>query len=982
MKIRISRRTLLAGALVAGGAVVSLRASAKEGDRSRSGRSGKKGPLEPVALRCEYLVDPVAIEETAPRLSWRLEGEARGRAQTAYRILVASSAEKLARGHGDLWDSGKIASNRTSGIAYAGKALGSRAQCFWKVRVWDEKRRESDWSAAGTWGMGLLQAGDWKAEWISYRDESPLHESRQTLYLPAARQYRTDVRISRPVRRAVLYATALGDYALELNGARVSDARFTPGWSDYRRRVYYNAYDVTSRLVAGENGLGAVVADGWYSGYVGYGLLVGYGPHRVGRYFYGKTPALRVQLEVEYADGTHETFGSSAAWKVTGGGPTVEADMLMGERYDARKEIAGWSRAGFDARGWENAIPAAENGSHKAPFFDSAGQREVELGFIAPARLQAYPGVPVRPIEEIRPVRITEPKPGTFLFDLGVNFAGVARLQVKGPAGTEVRLRFGEMLHPDGTLMTENLRRARATDSYVLRGDPNGETWTPNFTYHGFQYVEVTGYPGKPGLDAVTGIVIHSDTPRTSKWECSDPVINRFYANAVRTQLANFVEIPTDCPQRDERLGWMGDAQIYCRAATYHADVAAFFTKWIDDVDEAQLPNGAYPDYAPYPMFHGNAAGWGTAWTDAGVICPYTIYRVYGDTRIIQRHWDSLQRFMEFRKKRSPDYRGHPGGNHWGDWLSLGGETPIELVDAAYFAHSARLTAEMAATIGKTVEARDYGDTADGVAARFAEDYLKPDGTLKVETQTAYALALAFDLLPAAARQPAADHLAGMIRANGNRMATGFLGTQPLLPVLSAHGHHDLAVALLQSRQFPSWGYEVVNGATSVWERWNSFTKEKGFGDAAMNSFSHYAFGAVTEWMFRGLAGIDTAEPGFQKLVLRPGPPHGSMGQGVNGSTGPEVGAMQWVRAEYDSLHGPIRVAWKRDGEHFEYEVSLPPNTTAELVLLASKASQVTEGGAPIGKVEGVRVRQEMGLVVLALGSGSYGFRAEFRTPD
>ncbi len=939
------------------------------GEAAGRASSGGKA-LIPVDLRCEYLVNPAGIEETLPRLSWRLEGNGRARRQTAYRVLVASSPEKLADEKGDLWDTGRVSGDQSSGIAYRGRPLASRMRSYWKVRAWDEKGKAGTWSGPAEWGMGLLRAEDWRAEWISYRDTAPLHTSRKDLYLPAPRIYRREFQAARPVRRATVYATALGLYELRLNGRRVGDARFTPGWSDYRERAYYHTHDVTNDILAGANVLGAVVAEGWYSGYVGYGLLVGYGPNRVGRYFYGKTPAFRAQLEIEYADGSREVIGTDRTWKVTDRQPIREADMLMGESYDARLELPGWDRTGFVAEGWEQAILAAENGSTKATFFDRAGEREVELGFVPPKRLQAYPGVPVRAVGEVRTVRVTEPQPGVHIFDLGQNFSGVARLKVKGPAGTRVRIRYGEMLHPDGRLMTENLRRARATDEYILRGDPAGETWMPQFTYHGFQYVELTGFPGKPTADAVTGIVLHSDTPLTSAFECSDPVINRLFQNVVWTQRANFFEIPTDCPQRDERLGWTGDAQIYVRAATYHADVASFFTKWMDDLVESQRESGAYPDYAPYPMYHGGTEGYGTAWTDAGIICPYTIYQVYGDTRILERHYPSMVRFLEFRQRRSPDLRGTNAGNNWGDWLSLGQQTPIEYVDAAYFAYSARLMAEIAAALGKTADAEKYGKLFERIHGRFQQDYLRPDGSLGVDTQTAYALALWVGLFPENQRAQAGARLAEMIRKNGGRMATGFLGTRPLLPVLTATGQHDLALQLLQSRQFPSWGYEVVNGATSIWERWNSYTKEKGFGDAGMNSFSHYSFGAVSEWMFQSLAGIDTEGPGFRRLVLRPGP-SGSRGQG-------EVAPIDWVHAEYRSLHGPIRSHWKLNGQRFEWRGTIPPNTTATLYLPSAARRGIMEGGKNLRDSRGMRfLRMDGARAVLELGSGEYHFVSE-----
>lgn len=942
--------------------------------------------LDPVALRTEYLVNPLGLDEPRPRLSWQVESPNRGAVQTAYQILVASSAAKLETNEGDLWDSGKVTSGQTVNVAYAGPALGSRQTCHWKVKVWDQANAESAWSAAAHWSMGLLGAEDWSAQWISFRDETPVHADRTRLELPSARHYRREFGAPKPVARATLYASALGLVEFHLNGQRIGDAWFEPGWSDYKRRAYYRTHDVTKLVSQGANCVGAVVADGWYAGYVGYGLLVGYGPNKAGRNFYGKTPALLAQLELEYADGTREIIGSDTRWEVSGDGPIREADLIMGEAYDARLDRPTWCQPAHLRRDesnstppwrWSPAIRAEENGSVRAVFSDPLGDREVELGFQRPPRLQAYAAPPIRATAELPARQITEPKPGAYIFDLGQNFAGVVRLRLEAPAGTRVTLRHGEMLHPDGRLMTENLRRARATDFYTARGDADGETWTPRFTYHGFRYVEVSGLPARPGLESVTGLVLHNDTPWVGTFACSDEVLTRFWLNTRWTQAANFVELPTDCPQRDERLGWMGDAQVYIRAASYNADVAAFFTKWLDDVEEAQRDFGAYPDYCPYPMAHGTPyKTFGTAWTDAGIICPWTIWQVYGDTRVIDRHWASMVRFMDFRAATTtPEGLGTSIGNSWGDWLNLGETTPIEYIDTCYHALDCRLMAEMAEATNRGLEAKGYRRRFAAVQAAFNKEYVRPDGALKIATQTAHVLALWVGLLPDKVVGQAAGELAARIARNEYRMATGFLGTKPLLPVLTAHGHHDLAARLFQSRKFPSWGYEVINGATTVWERWDSYTQEHGFngqsGDqnASMNSFSHYSFGAVTEWMFRGLAGIDTDGPGFRRLTLRPAPP--------SPGSNPDVAPVNWVKAEYGSVQGRISSRWKRENDRFELDLELPANTSATLHLPSKGADTATEGGRPVAQAESVKIlRQEGDRTVLAVGSGRYLFRS------
>lgn len=939
------------------------------------------GNLKPVALRSEYRVNPLGIDEAQPRLTWRVESSERAQRQTAYQILVASSEKLLGAGKADLWDSGKVTSDQTVNVVYAGSLLGSRQRCFWKVCVWD-KDGTAKWSAPGSWTMGLLNKGDWSADYISHRDTTPVHKSTKELFLPAARQYRKEFSAPKQVKRATIYATALGIYELYLNGERVGDAHFAPGWTDYHQRAYYWTYDVTSQVRRGGNALGAWVADGWYSGYIGFGLLTGIGTEHIGRYTYGKTPALMAQLEIEYGDGSRETVVTDKSWKVTGEGPIREGDFLMGEFYDARKETPGWTKVGFDDARWESAILASENGSTMATFYEfqnpASGRdvkvqgRPIDLGFKRPPVIEAFPGLPVRATEEIKPVAITSPTNGVYIFNLGQNFAGVVRLKVKGPAGTTIQLRHGEMLHPDGRLMTENLRKARVIDHYVLRGDPQGEVFQPRFTFHGFQYVELTGFPGKPGLDAVTGIVLHSDTPMTSDFTCSDSVINRLFKNVVWTQRANFLDLPTDCPQRDERFGWTGDAQVYVRTATFNADCAAFYTKWLRELMESQRPSGTFPGYAPYPFQH----GWdfGTAWCDAGVICPATVWKAYGDTRIIERCWPFMVKFLDWRKSTSKDFLGINHGNDWGDWLSFGGKTPLEFIDTCYFAHSTLLMAEMAEAIGKKSEADAYRELLANIRRAFAEKYVKPDGSLAVDTQTAYALSLFVDLIPADLRVKSgkilADKLSKGETADNSGMTTGFIGTRPLLPVLSSVGEHDLAVRHFQSRKFPSWGYEVEQGATTIWERWNSYTKDKGFGgeqNASMNSFSHYSFGAVCEWMFNTLAGIDADGVGYQHVIIKPSP----AAPGSNPAREP----INWVKAHYDSIQGRITSEWKRSADRFELETTIPANTMATVYVPARSGAGVTERGKPLAEVPGVTIlRQESDRVVLSVPSGKYRF--------
>jgi alpha-L-rhamnosidase len=935
--------------------------------------SSSASQLSVAHLRCEYLVQPLGIDVAQPRLSWRLESEHRGVAQTAWQVRVASSRERLLSGEADLWDSGRTAGGDTNQIVYAGRPLGSRQECHWQVRIWDEHGKPSEWSEASSWTMGLLAASDWSAQWITLVDNR--HDPAKGRFeLPPASYYRREFSIAKPVRRALAYVSALGLYDLHLNGQRADDAYFLPGWVDYHQRGYYRTHDVTALLKSGANAIGAVVADGWYAGYVGFGILLNYGANGSGRSFYGMTPALLVQLEVEYTDGTREQIVSNDSWRQTNRGPIREADMLMGEAYDARAELTGWAVAGYDATAWSPAVLAAKTPARKALFTDPMGTKEKEIGFVAPSRLEAYAAQPIRVTEEIPTQTISQPSPGVYIFDLGQNFAGVVRLSVRGEAGTQIRLRFGEMLHANGTLMTENLRKARATDYYTLKGDPQGETWSPRFTYHGFRFVEVTGLKEAPTPALITGLVLHNDTPPAGRFECSDPVMTRFALNAWWTQRANFVEVPTDCPQRDERLGWTGDAQIYMRTATYFADSAAFYTNWLRTLKESQYSFGAFPPYAPTPYAHGHGSGkaFATGWSDAGVICTWNQWRVYRDIRMVEDMWPAMTRYMEWRLV-STDAKGLglSLGTPWADWLNVNEPTPVEYIDTCYHAMTNLMMADMAAALGRRVEHTNYQNRLQKIREAFAKEWLRDDGKLTVDTQTAYVLALESGLIPETVRASSAAELARKISANGNHMTTGFLGTRSILSALTENGQHDLAVRLFQNRTFPSWGYEVVNGATTVWERWDSYTKEHGFDglkgnqNASMNSFSHYSFGAVMQWAFQQLAGIDTLGEGFRQIVIHPRPPQAAATDGWE--------PVSWVKAEYDSINGRIESHWRSEADTFTLRVRIPPNVRARVVLPAG--AKLSESGAPFADGAHMRiVGQDENAWTLEVVAGVYEF--------
>lgn len=737
-------------------------------------------------------------------------------------------------------------------------------------------------------------------------------------HLPGAKYLRKNFTINKPINRATVYATALGLYELHINGKKAGRDHFTPGWTDYNKRIYYNTYDVTGFLGKGENVIGSLLGDGWYCGYTG---------HACKREYYGVNSRFLTQLHIEFDDGSEQIVSSDKSWKASEGA-FLEADMLMGETYDSRKEPTGWDKAGFDDSNW----------------------KAVDTGTKTKGKLQSYPGIPVRKFKEIEPVSITEPEKGHYVFDMGSNIAGWARLKVTGKAGDKIVLRFAERLNEDGSIYTENLRRARATDTYICRG--SGEkVWEPRFTFHGFQYVEVTGYPGKPGKDSIRGIEITADLPVTGSFECSDKHANALYRNICQSQRANFIEIPTDCPQRDERLGWTGDAQIYVRTASYNSDVAAFFTKWVTDLTDAQTKDGAFTNTAP--KLKGLTVDGPAAWADAGVICPWTIWRVYGDKRILRKHYKAMAKWIEYCQSNSKELLRPDEG--YGDWLNINDETPKDVLGTAYFAYSTKLMAQIAKELEKDKDAVKFNKLFGKIKDAFNKAYVSKDGKIKGDTQTSYVLALAFELVDKEKNHKAKEHLVRKIKEKDGYLSTGFVGTKDLMGVLTKIGRSDIAYRLFQNESFPSWFFSVKHGATSIWERWDGWTPENGFQNPGMNSFSHYAFGAVGEWMFKTIGGIDTARAGFKDIIIRPKP----------------GGKIKWARVNYNSINGEIQTDWKIKSGKFILDVTIPANTTATVFVPAKTKNDVIK--AEVGPyVKFIGIENE--AAVYRIESGSYQF--------
>jgi len=894
------------------------------------GNRGKISDLKITDLRCEYLRNPVGIDVVKPRLSWILESSERGQKQTAYRIIVSMSEENLSKDIGDLWDSGKVVGDRTNQIVYEGKDLHSRKACYWRVFVWDKDGVRHGPSETAFWSMGLLEKEDWEASWIGMELAPHFLTPEELAPGPPPPWFRKTFDLGKPVKRALAYVTARGIFRLHLNGQQIGKDVFAPEWTDYDKRIQYRTYDVTESLSQGKNAIGAVVGDGWYSSYLGW---------RKFRGNYGLQNSLLLQLEVEYEDGTREVIATDRSWSCSDG-PIISSDLLMGEHYDARKEMPGWDTSGFDDNDWMPVVLMEK----------------------PQARLVSQPSEPVQVTHHIEPVNITEPKKDVYVFDLGQNIAGWARLRVKGKSGTKVTLRHAERLNPDGTVYTTNLRGAKATDSYILKGGGE-EVFEPRFTFHGFQYVEVTGFPGVPTKDTIIGCAIHSAASSAGRFECSLLLINKLFQNLSWSQRGNYISVPTDCPQRDERLGWMGDAQIFIRTGTFNMDAAAFFTKWMVDVEDAQSGEGAFPDFAPrlkdkVLMQFESAPAWG----DAGIIVPWTVYRVYGDTRIISRHWEAMVKWMDFLQEANPELvRKNKVGNNYGDWLSIKADTPKDLLATAYWAYDAWLMSRMAEAIGRSSEAFYYEKLFQNIREAFQREFVLPDGRVKGETQTGYLLALAMDLVPEDLRSRSVEHLVENIKQRDWHLSTGFVGAGYLNPVLTEMDYPDVAYRLLLNETFPSWGYSIRQGATTIWERWDGWTEEKGFQDPGMNSFNHYAFGSVGEWLFRFVAGIDLDPevPGYKRIIIRPHP-------GVG---------LEYARAEYDSIRGRIISGWKLEDGKLILNVIIPANTTALIYVPAEDLSQVTESGKPAEDSTGVKfLRMEKGRAVFEAVSGTYTF--------
>lgn len=850
-------------------------------------------------IRCEYRKDPIGIGTRLPRFSFRLDADTprdMAATQTAYRIGVASTRELTDTGRFDLWDSGMVADSRTVSITYAGKRLQSRQRCYYRVYSQLNDGRVLE-SSIHTFETGLLYRRDFTARFIYYTPPCLPGGEKGTFSegLPSP-MLRRSFNLEAPAVKARLYCTALGLYNQKVNGVAVSEDRLTPGWTNYDRMLQYQTYDVAPLLRVGDNCLTVILGDGWYAGCVGL----------FGRGFYSTYPlGYYCQLEIALANRKTIHIGSDKHWKYAFG-PYRQNDLMLGEVYDATMELPGWEEHGFDDGAW---MQSNEYNYSTSPLHGD---------FVA----QINP--PIRINQTLRPITITEIKPDRYIVDMGQNIAGWTRLTVRGKRGQRVVQRFGEMLQEDGTLYTENLRQAKATDVYICRGDGR-EVYEPLFTFHGFRYVEITGLGYRPEPGDIIGCVVYSAMETTGSFVCGDEGVNRLFANVLWSQKGNFLDVPTDCPQRDERLGWTGDGHVFCATACYNMDAAAFYTKWMQDIALCQRLDGSYPDVAPYVNLTAtaikhtkNADSGNPVWAEVGIALPYTLYLFYQDTRVLADHYAGMERYMAYLQEDSENFLRQELG--FGDWLSVKEKTPNRVVGTAFYAYAAHLMAQISRILGKGENAAYYEALFLQIRDAFTTAFIDPQkGIVWGDTQTGYLLTLRFKLVEGALEQTVFRRLLKKLEQNEGLLACGFVGISYLLPVLSHYGRDDVAYRLLLEERYPSWLYPVRNGATTIWERWDSYTIEDGFGDVGMNSFNHYSLGSVAQWIYQYVGGIrPTPDAGFRRMTLSPRPD-------------PRLGHAD---VGYRSMVGEIRSAWKYGPESIVYTLTIPANAMAELRLL------------------------------------------------
>jgi alpha-L-rhamnosidase len=917
--------------------------------------------LEVTGLTCEYLVEPLSVDTAHPRLAWKIrqsETAKKGQVQTAYQILVASSPEKLEAGEGDLWDTGKLKSSRSVQVVYEGDEPEAMQRCWWKVRVWNNHGEVTPWSKPAMYGRGITQ---WTGKWIGdqpdtelrkYKEYVAAHHNKEDFDAqywmnppcPPSPLLRKNFDVKSRIKKATLYASALGYYEMWLNGERIGTQLQAPEWTNYEDNVQYQTYDLTGQVKNGENVLAATLADGWATGRMGGIKWMRSFPHRG---FYALDRRLIAQLVLELEDGATRMVSTDGTWKINPDGYIRMADNFLGETIDAGKIPDGWTNTGFDDSNWSNA------------YVDKEEKRN----------LTAQKNEPIRVHTELKPVKIRVWK-DKYIVDFGQNIAGHCALKIKGKKGQTVSIRHGEWINPDGSIYTQSLGYAKSTDTFILSG---GEDYfDPSFTYHGFQYAEVSGLAGLLTADMITAKAVSSDPAISGTFECSNPHLNKLYENIVWTQRNNMFSVLHDNPSRDERTGATGDVQIFSQAAIFNMNMGAFFTKFVSDEKDV-ASNGQFFSMIPSLRHKGFWEGWigAPGWCEAGLIVPWRMYENYADTRALESLYAEMKRHVDATLSENPGLIWKVRHNHNGDWLNANtlsnpldatyrtdrGSTPDDVFATAFFAYSSRLLAKIAAVLNHPDDVRKYDRLADDIKAKFIREYVGTDGEVEGNTQGAYSLALYYDLIPRELREKAFGHLVECIEEYDYRLSTGFISTPMMMQLLVDFGRTDIAYRLLESTRFPSWLYPVTLGATTVWERWDAFVPGRGFQSAGMNSLDHVAFGAVSEWMFRHILGInpDINYPGYEHFTIHPRP----------------GGTLTYAKGSYNSIRGEIASAWKMENGMFTLQVAIPANTTATVVLPTSNPDAIFPQDGGTEKLCPVVVGNE---TAIELGSGKYTF--------
>lgn len=876
-------------------------------------------------LQIENLSNPLCVDSKAPRFSWQLRSADRNESQAAYEIRVS--------GHPDskdlVWTTGKINSAASIQVAYTGPALQSGKRYYWQVRIWDNKGRTSPWSETAWWQMGLLHPDDWKARWITAATDS-------ATATPANPLLRTAFDVNRPVASAFAYITAHGLYEARLNGQRIGDAYLTPGWTSYNKRLQYQTYDITALLRKGKNAIGAMLGNGWYRGTIGF---------ETQHEFYGKDRSLLLQLIIRYKDGGADTIATGPGWRSATGEVTA-SEIYNGERIDHHLTRSGWSNPEFDDSKWTG----------------------VQTEDFPLRNLIATINEPVRKHETFPALRlITTPK-GEQVLDFGQNLVGWVVVSVKGHPADSLLLSHAEVLDKEGNFYTDNLRKAKAEDVYILGNAKTGdtETFEPHFTFHGFRFVRIEGWKGPIDINDFTAVALYSDMPKTGTFTCSDPLINQLQHNIQWGQQGNFLDVPTDCPQRDERLGWTGDAQVFSRTAAFNRGVENFFEKWLKDVAADQQQNGAVPFVIPNILGNGTSAGW----ADVATIIPWNLYLAYGDQHVLEDQYPSMKAWVEYIRAQAKNDLWNTGF-HFGDWLfyrpfddndGRSAVTDKYLIAQCFYAHSTQLLINAADVLGKKEDISRYTELLTKIKAAFLREYVTPNGRLVSNTQTAYVLALEFDMLPENLRDQAADRLVKNIQDYNFHLTTGFLGTPYLCHVLSDYGYVSVAYKLLMQDTYPSWLYPVKMGATTIWERWDGIKPDSTFQTPGMNSFNHYSYGAIGDWMYRVIAGIDTyaADPGYHHSRIDPHP----------------GGNLTSAGADLQSPYGLLSSHWRLAGDTLYIDLTIPANTSSSVYIPAPDGGLITESEHPLANIKEITIENVgRGFVVARVGSGEYHFR-------